>query len=466
MKPSITLRLAPLFATLPTATAQDAYVAHVVEPTGTYAFSSSYCSDVNNLGVVVGGTYVNDVYTWFQWSAGLGFSMSPPLFQSATNPAPSAGRLNDLGDRSFGTLLVLADGTQFVPPYVDGTIGLPSLRDLNNDRVAVGSGPTGTPSNILVWDPTLGSRTIDIWAAKTLVRVSEAGLAVGNAGATSSASRAFVCDVWTNAWTDLADILTPGITTGVWSEAIDVNEHGVVVGRGFNGTTVAPFTWSAKDGMRFLGGLDGGSEMYVHPTAIDDKGQVVGRALNGTNDWDAFLWNPQTGMHSLSSQVSLPPNFRLQEATDISETGVIIGRGFYGVAWGPDRGVILEPSTPWQYLGAAKPTDGSAPLLGGFGDLSAGTFAAIVLHHAVPSAPALLVASTTKGDAPFLGGTLVPFPITLAVPFTVDGTGGILSTFVVPAGLSGIVAYLQIAVADPTASHGVELSNALAATFP
>ncbi|MFG0319776.1 MAG: hypothetical protein ACF8XB_21070, partial [Planctomycetota bacterium JB042] len=128
------LALLSLFALAGPAAGQHPFELHVVVPTGSYPLNSSGLSDVSNEGRVVGSTYENDVFRWFEWSAGAGFSWLPVMFQSSTHPTPSPGRLNDVGDRLFSNLLLRADGTLVQIPYVDGSIGLPGLRDRSEER--------------------------------------------------------------------------------------------------------------------------------------------------------------------------------------------------------------------------------------------------------------------------------------------------------------------------------------------
>ncbi len=458
------LPLGVLAAVAAPAAAQLPYDLNIVVPTGSYALNSSGCSDISNQGRVLGNTRENDTYRWFEWTHAGGFSWLPVLFQSPTNPAPSAGRLNDLGDRLFGNLLVLADGTHVQIPLVDGTISLPSLQDLNDDLLLVGSGPNGTSSQILVWDPVNASKTIPIYGAKTLFRVSESGLAVGYINSGISSSRAFVVDVKTGVWTDVGQLLNGGGYL-TWSDAVDVNEYGVVTGSGTTPIGKRAYTWSAAQGFVLLPPLEVGYEQYVVPSAIDDAGQVVGGALT-SDGYHAFLWNPQTGMHDLND-LAPTGTFILQSADDISETGVIIGYGFFGPAWGPSRGFILDPATPWQYEGFAKAGAGGAPRLDGTGTLAGGTAAALLLTNASPSSLALAVVGPTATPTPFEGGMLLPVPPLFVLPLTTGGDGTLTLPFTVPAGgLPNAQIWFQFAIADATATFGVGLSNALKASFP
>ncbi len=308
----------------------------VIEPDSTYSLAMTGCSDVNDLGLVVGVTWVGGAFVHFEWTAQAGFT-----YPTHTPPGGER-RINNRGDSVFfaGTPdLVLADGTHVpIPDPIGGWSGS-GKSDLNDALTVVGQGvPSNTSSTVFHWTPSGGSQSVLVYAASRLRRVNAYGTAVGYRLFNDTDQEAFVVDVHTGAWVDLHALLpAPGL-----SEAFDVNDAGLVLGTGPDGTSVSAWVWSAATGFVFLPGLDGGPTMRVYPSAIDNAGRVVGSALTGAGDFHAFLWDPQTGMTDLHALYATG-DFRLVEALDISENGVIIGRGFHGTAWGPDRGFILRP---------------------------------------------------------------------------------------------------------------------------
>ena len=439
---------------LPLARGQS-YEAHVLVPTGGSMFTGSSCSDVSDNGRVVARNVIDGVNTSLEWTPGGGFA----TLNLAIN---GVGRVNVQKDNLYASVMLQGDGTivNFQTPA--GTPLMSGLEDLNNQRVVVGSSPgSGFPSDIFVWDPVNGSRGINIFGASGLLRVSESNLAVGNIEITSGSSQGFIVDVFSGAWTHLGDALSAPGSSVDWSRVVDVNIHGDVIGN-VSGTVFRAFLRTADGHVTYLPGLAGGDPVAVSPYALDDSGQVVGSALT-PNGMRAFRFSPQTGMHDLNDESSVPPGFTLARATEISETGVIIGVAF-GSTIAP-RGFVLDPG-PWLDRGLGKGGALGVPVLSGAGDLTAGSSASVTMSNTPPSAPSVLFVGGTADPTPFLGGTLLPATPLLTVAFTTSPTGTSTLPFITPIGLTGTSFFLQHAIADPTASQGVALSNALQAAFP
>jgi IPT/TIG domain len=107
------------------------------------------------------------------------------------------------------------------------------------------------------------------------------------------------------------------------------------------------------------------------------------------------------------------------------------------------------------------------PLLQGSGTLQGGTFTTISLSNAAPNAAAALLISLTSNPVPFKGGVLQTIPIAVLIPLTTSPTGDIVvGTTISPALPTGLEFYLQYAIHDNAAVHGVALSNALRAHVP
>jgi len=88
------------------------------------------------------------------------------------------------------------------------------------------------------------------------------------------------------------------------------------------------------------------------------------------------------------------------------------------------------------------------------------------LNHCAPNSTALLVAGAAALNAPFKGGTLVPFPHFIYFPGQWTGPGGLFGFGAVwPAGIpAGVPMYFQYWVIDAAAPQGWSASNAVTST--
>jgi hypothetical protein len=132
--------------------------------------------------------------------------------------------------------------------------------------------------------------------------------------------------------------------------------------------------------------------------------------------------------------------------------------------------ILLQRAAPagtWTHLGFALPGYlGKYPILIGSGSLVGGASGTLALTQAIISAPAVLFVSVASAPVPFKGGTLVPVPFALTVPL-VTVSGGLTLPFTWPTGIpSGTSFWFQYAISDPSAVHGVALSNAVKAVTP
>ncbi|TAH39466.1 MAG: hypothetical protein EYC70_01390 [Planctomycetota bacterium] len=441
---------------LPAASPQSGYRLTVIEPNGGSPLSESACSDISDWGRAVGRTLEAGAVQTFEWTAATGVRLL------ATNLPGS--RVNNLGDMIAGGrtpgVIYRADGSTITIPPLNGA-GDTALFDFNDALTAVGwANNTGTTSGILVWDPVLGSRSIYIPAASFLYRVNAGHAAIGNIQPTTGASDGFVVDVLSGAWTSFN-----GLLGGPWSEVVDVNDLGMVTGAASHAAGHEAFVWHPVSGFTFLPGLDGGPAAYVRPRAIDNAGRVVGSALTGATENHAFLWDPATGMVDLNDLFDTG-GFQMTWASDISETGVIIGQGFHGTTWGPSRGYILEPPAPWTDLGHALAGSNGLPSMLGAGSLIAGTTLTLELSNARARASGAWIIGFAPLLRPFHGGTLVP-RADHRIPLQTDADGRALF---VQAGLpqlpSGFRIYAQAWLNDPAGIQGAAASNALLATAP
>lgn len=129
-------------------------------------------------------------------------------------------------------------------------------------------------------------------------------------------------------------------------------------------------------------------------------------------------------------------------------------------------GTVTVVDCGWKDLGFAKPGVGGPPLLEGDGCLDPGAPVSIQLSNAAPAATAVLFLGIGPANpTPLLGGTLAPFPPFASVVLPTNAAGELGLTFNVPASIvPGINVIFQYAIADPAATFGVALSNAVERT--
>lgn len=107
------------------------------------------------------------------------------------------------------------------------------------------------------------------------------------------------------------------------------------------------------------------------------------------------------------------------------------------------------------------------PYLEGAGPLTSGSLGSITLSRARPSSLALLFLGFATSNTPFLGGTLVPFPIASSFALNTGPSGGFTLPFVWPAGVpSGITIATQCWIQDTAAFAGASASNGLVMSTP
>ncbi len=124
-------------------------------------------------------------------------------------------------------------------------------------------------------------------------------------------------------------------------------------------------------------------------------------------------------------------------------------------------------TNPWTNLGAAKHGGPGVPHLLAEGDLMTGSLHAMTLTQAAPNAFTFWFVSTSATPTPFLNGTLVPFPVQLAVGLTTNAGGSLALPYVWPPSVpSAVPIVVQAWIQDPAADLGASASNAVIAVTP
>jgi len=357
---AICLLIATVLAT--SAAAQDPlFDMYIIEPWDeVYDLATSFVADINELNTAVGTATVDGgTRADFYWTEDLG--------KQEADIGPY--QINNQGVTASNGAIFWSPGDYTTLPLPPGAHSI-AVRDLNNNNVIVGSSGYGETAGAIVWDEENGTRwLVDLgvppfaWHAYA---INDAGRIAASHSHTGEPGdeKAFVYELYTGEYTYLHGILNPsgpGIT-----RAVDVAENGIVAGEGSKeafGGGIAAWIWTPEDGFTFLPGLNGGETMRVGPASVNSTGAVVGSALDGTDEWRAFLWSEAEGMRDLEDLAEVPAGFNLQGATVINENGWILGLGFWGEAWGPQRAVVFVPRVPDTLTAVDDAPDGTRLML-------------------------------------------------------------------------------------------------------
>ncbi len=127
----------------------------------------------------------------------------------------------------------------------------------------------------------------------------------------------------------------------------------------------------------------------------------------------------------------------------------------------------IAAADPWTSIGGGKYGTNGVPYLSGTGSLAPLSSGTLSLAQAKTNSLALLFLGVAAGNIPFLGGTLVPFPILTSISLNTGPTGGFTLPFTWPSGVpSGTVVTLQMWIQDPSAWLGAASSNGVKIVAP
>jgi len=150
--------------------------------------------------------------------------------------------------------------------------------------------------------------------------------------------------------------LTP-LTPGLTGRAADINEHGQIAGHarpnvGFSGP--GAFRYSPVTGVVALPQL-AGFGLGAFPTAINERGDIVGLLRAGVGSDAGFVYTDAGGIAQLTGPTAGVPS-------DINDHGVIVGS--YYLSSGPDNAVIYTQTLGARNLNALVPPGSGYDLLG------------------------------------------------------------------------------------------------------
>ena len=127
---------------------------------------------------------------------------------------------------------------------------------------------------------------------------------------------------------------------------------------------------------------------------------------------------------------------------------------------------ILIDRGPWKNLGNGL-AGSSTPRMRVSGSLEFNDPVTVCVTGALPSVPAVLITGASRFDAPFFGGTLVPFPNAILFGFGTDSNGRLELTAPLPEALPpGTELFLQCWTADGVTPAGFASTNGVMGTSP
>jgi hypothetical protein len=213
-----------------------------------------------------------------------------------------------------------------------------------------------------------------------------------------------------------------------------------------------------------IGTLDGnGMDWTTFRASVTDvMSDELPAGWNGAGDEDPVTFEPILPAGRTWTNV-LQGIDRIEFTTFVP--GWFFGFTFFNLSI--DNVSIAPVPSAWTDEGHALAGVAGDPALVGAGTLEAGSSNSVDLSGAAPAAIAGLFVGTSAALVPFKGGTLVPSPLGPPIVVATGADGSVPIDFVMPAGVpSGTELWLQWAIQDAAAVHGVALSNAIKGLVP
>jgi len=321
---------------------------------GTLGGEISRASDINDLGMVVGYSYiVSDVeYSRhaFLWTEQEGMIDIGPF----DRPESTATHINNRGeilgyidraelDHPF--LWTEEDGFIEIPRWVEeieGYDGFHHYNDINSIGQVVGiSNVANRRTHAFVWSAgaeMLDLGTLEVDRSSWAVAINNVGEVVGEAYVPGRRQHAFF-------WSEESGMIEIGTFGGDKTDVNDVNDLGVAVGSSnYPPDSSHAFLWTEEGGMVDIGTL-GGDQTWVYK--INDIGQVLGRSHTILGATPLFLWSEEGGMVDLTILGAA-----FGGAVTMNNLGQLVGQSIAGLGephaflWTEQEGMI-DLGTLW-----------------------------------------------------------------------------------------------------------------------
>ena len=287
---------------------------------------SSVATEINEGGDVAGDWVAGGYPRAFFWTAEGGMVDVGVL---KGHVGSSSQDLNDNGQvvgASWGDGPIRAFSWTAAEGIVDlGTLGGPSSTAIavNNRGQVVGYSETPTGAvHAFLWTATEGMIDLGTLGGDSYASgINESGHIVG--WSSSFIARAFL-------WTPMSGM----VKLASDSRAADINESGQIVGA----FSLSAFSWTPATGLvTFTLGYG-----YTTASAVNERGQVVGRHRSRTGTLQAFSWTSVGGIVPLVGLVGATSS----RASDVNDHGQIVGWSeLHAVLWTRDGAVLdLSPS--------------------------------------------------------------------------------------------------------------------------
>jgi uncharacterized membrane protein len=298
---------------------------------GTLGSGDESCAvEINDNGTVLGNserTVSDPEQNAFLWSATGGM-----VDVSAATASTPAVDLDGNGTSIAGLVFRTSNGGTVNVQALIGSNGFPTAMN-NSWQIGGYFVDVQAREHAMVWDPLIGVRDLGFFdgLGARIIDINESGAAVGSWIDNADNPHGFF---WSAA-TGVVDLPDPMAGTSYDSpEAL--NENNEVVGNAGIPTGTAAYVWSQATGIVALGHLGGFSSSAF---AINERGQVAGRAHNSSHQLRATIWTAATG------QVDIGRN---GTGVAINDHGQIVGMDVGGTSfvWDSVNGAVTLPGVP------------------------------------------------------------------------------------------------------------------------